>query len=151
MQQRTFILIKPDAIERHLGEEILDQLRAKGLVVLRMKKVIATKAQVLAHYKDVIQRVKVDYLERAFLHEFDQKLVWILIATHPKGDPVQVVRDIIGPTDPAKAKDDTIRGQFRNDTLELSIKEQRLLKNLIHASDSPEAVEREIAIWFGNK
>ena len=151
MQQRTFILIKPDAIERHLGEEILDQLRAKGLIVLRMKKVIATKTQVLTHYKDVIQRVKVDYLERAFLNEFEQKLVWILIATHPNGNPVQVVRDLIGPTDPAKANDDTIRGKFRNDTLELSIKEQRLLKNLIHASDSPESVEREIAIWFGTK
>jgi nucleoside-diphosphate kinase len=151
MQQRTFILVKPDAIERHLGEEILDQLRANGLVVLRMKKVIATKAQVLAHYRDVIDRLKVDYLEKAFLNEFEQKLVWIIIATHPKGNPVQTVRELIGPTDPAKAQDFTIRGKFRNDTLELSIKEQRLLKNLIHASDSPESAEKEIRIWFGDK
>ena len=82
MQKRTFILIKPDAIERHLGEEILDQLRANGLVVLRMKKVIATKPQIIAHYQDVIDRLKLDYIEKAILDEFENKLVWIIVATH---------------------------------------------------------------------
>ena len=150
MQQRTFILIKPDAIERHLGEEILDQLRASGLVVLRMKKVIVTQAQIIAHYQDVIDRLKLDYIEQAIIDEFDQKLVWIIVATHPKGNPIETVRNMIGPTDPAKAEDFTIRGQYGRDTMELSMKEHRMLKNLIHASDSPESVEREILIWFGN-
>ncbi|MFZ9782487.1 MAG: nucleoside-diphosphate kinase [Bacilli bacterium] len=149
MQQRTFILVKPDAIERHLGEEILDQLRANGLVVLRMKKVLATKEQILAHYRDVIDRLKLDYIEKAILDEFENKLVWIIVATHPKGNPIQTVRTMIGPTDPAKAEDFTIRGQFGRDTMELSMKEHRLLKNPIHASDSEEAVNREIRIWFG--
>jgi nucleoside-diphosphate kinase len=149
MQHRTFILIKPDAIERHLGEEILDQLRASGLVVLRMKKVIVTQAQIIAHYQDVIDRLKLDYIKQAILNEFDQKLVWIIVATHPKGNPIETVRNMIGPTDPAKAEDFTIRGQYGRDTMELSMKEHRMLKNLIHASDSPESVEREILIWFG--
>jgi nucleoside-diphosphate kinase len=149
MQQRTFILIKPDAIERHLGEEILDQLRANGLIVLRMKKVLVTQAQILAHYQEVIQRLKLPYIEQAILEEFDQKLVWIIVATHPKDNPIKTVRDMIGSTDPAKAEDFTIRGKFGNDTLELSLKEHRMLKNLIHASDSPESVEKEILIWFG--
>ena len=149
MQQRTFILIKPDAIERHLGEEILDQLRANGLIVLRMKKVLVTQAQILAHYQEVIQRLKLPYIEQAILEEFNQKLVWIIVATHPKDNPIKTVRDLIGSTDPAKAEDFTIRGKFGNDTLELSLKEHRMLKNLIHASDSPESVEKEILIWFG--
>jgi nucleoside-diphosphate kinase len=149
MQQRTFILIKPDAIERHLGEEILDQLRANGLIVLRMKKVLVTQAQILAHYQEVIQRLKLPYIEQAILEEFHQKLVWIIVATHPKDNPIKTVRDMIGSTDPAKAEDFTIRGKFGNDTLELSMKEHRMLKNLIHASDSPESVEKEILIWFG--
>jgi nucleoside-diphosphate kinase len=149
MQHRTFILIKPDAIERHLGEEILDQLRASGLVVLRMKKVIVTQAQIIAHYQDVIDRLKLDYIKQAILNEFDQKRVWIIVATHPKGNPIETVRNMIGPTDPAKAEDFTIRGQYGRDTMELSMKEHRMLKNLIHASDSPESVEREILIWFG--
>jgi nucleoside-diphosphate kinase len=149
MQHRTFILIKPDAIERHLGEEILDQLRASGLIVLRMKKVIVTKTQIISHYQDVIDRLKLNYIEQAILDEFDQKLVWIIVATHPKGNPIETVRKLIGPTDPAKAEDFTIRGQFGRDTMELSMKEHRMLKNLIHASDSPESVEREILIWFG--
>jgi nucleoside-diphosphate kinase len=148
MQQRTFILIKPDAIERHLGEEILDQLRSNGLVVLRMKKVIVSRAQILAHYEEVIQRLKLDYIEQAILDEFENKLVWIIVATMNQGDPIKKVRDMIGPTDPAKAEDFTIRGHFAHDTLELSMKEHRMLKNLIHASDSPESVEKEISIWF---
>jgi nucleoside-diphosphate kinase len=149
MQQRTFILIKPDAIERHLGEEILDQLRANGLIVLRMKKVIVSKSQILAHYEEVIQRLKLDYIEQAILNEFENKLVWVIVATMNKGDPIKTVRDMIGPTDPAKAEDFTIRGHYGHDTLELSMKEHRMLKNLIHASDTPESVEKEISIWFG--
>jgi nucleoside-diphosphate kinase len=148
MEKRTFILIKPDAIERHLGEEILDQLRANGLQVLRMKKVLATKAQILAHYQDVIDRLNLPYIEQAILDEFENKLVWIIVATMKKGDPILTVREMIGPTDPAKAEDFTIRGQFGRDTMELSMQEHRMLKNLIHASDSVEAAEKEIAIWF---
>lgn len=148
MEKRTFILIKPDAIERHLGEEILDQLRANGLIVLRMKKVLVTKSQIIAHYQDIIDRLKLDYIEQAILDEFDNKLVWIIVATMKKGDPIQTVRQMIGPTDPAKAEDFTIRGHYGRDTMELSMKEHRMLKNLIHASDSVEAAEKEIAIWF---
>jgi nucleoside-diphosphate kinase len=114
-----------------------------------MKKVIATKSQILAHYQDVIDRLKLDYIQQAMLDEFDQKLVWIIVATHPKGNPIETVRNLIGPTDPAKAEDFTIRGQYGRDTMELSMKEHRMLKNLIHASDSPESVEREILLWFG--
>jgi nucleoside-diphosphate kinase len=106
-------------------------------------------SKILAHYQEVIQRLKLPYIEQAILEEFNQKLVWIIVATHPKDNPIKTVRDMIGSTDPAKAEDFTIRGKFGNDTLELSMKEHRMLKNLIHASDSPESVEKEILIWFG--
>jgi nucleoside-diphosphate kinase len=148
MEKQTFILIKPDAIERKLGEEILDQLRANGLIVLRMKKVIVKEAQILAHYAELIQRLKLDYIKQSILDEFVDKLVWVIVATMKVGDPIKTVRDMIGPTDPAKAEDFTIRGRYGKDTLELSLKEHRLLKNLIHASDSLASAQEEISIWF---
>jgi len=148
MDKQTFILIKPDAIERQLGEEILDQLRTHGLIVLRMKKVIVSEKQILTHYSELIERLKLDYIRQSIIDEFVGKLVWVIAATMKIGDPIKTVRDMIGPTDPAKAEDFTIRGRYGKDTLELSLKEHRLLKNLIHASDSLLAAQEEMKIWF---
>ncbi|WP_232533949.1 nucleoside-diphosphate kinase [Plantactinospora sp. KBS50] len=54
-----------------------------------------------------------------------------------------------GPTGPAAAGPDTIRGQFAADSLEKAIAEGRLIDNLIHSSDSTEVVPRDFGIWYG--
>ncbi|MEI7667708.1 MAG: nucleoside-diphosphate kinase, partial [Erysipelotrichaceae bacterium] len=63
-------------------------------------------------------------------------------------DIVAQVRTIVGPTDPAKADPNTIRGRFGTDTMEKSKSEKRLLRNLIHASDSDENAQKELELWF---
>ena len=65
-----------------------------------------------------------------------------------RGDIVPFVRTVVGATDPQKAAPGTIRGDLGRDSLEASMAENRMCENLIHASDSPQAVREEAAIWF---
>lgn len=149
MDQTTFVLIKPDAMKLGLADMILERFRQEGLTVLRSKKVRVEKEKILTHYEDVLKRLNKDYLEQAILDEFLDQDVLILVLTETNDDPITHVRTIIGATDPAKAAPTSLRGQFVHDTLEASNVEKRWLRNLIHASDSPEAVKKETELWFG--
>jgi nucleoside-diphosphate kinase len=61
---------------------------------------------------------------------------------------VAKVRELIGATDPSKAGPDTIRGKYSDDSMDLAKQQQRLVHNLIHASDSDENAHKEIELWF---
>ncbi|MBL7256065.1 nucleoside-diphosphate kinase [Paractinoplanes lichenicola] len=130
--ERSLVLLKPDAVRRGLLGEILGRFERKGLVVeaLELRTMDATLAD--QHYAD--------HVEKAFyppLKEFmtSGPLVALVLA----GDEViEVVRAMIGSTDGRKAAAGTIRGDFA-----LSNRE-----NLVHASDSPESAQRELALWF---
>ena len=148
MEHTTFVLIKPDAMKLGLADTILERFRQEGLTVLRSKKVRVEKEKILTHYEDVLARLNKDYLAQAILDEFLDQEVMILVLSEQDRDPITHVRTIIGATDPSKADPSSLRGQFIHDTLEQSIIEKRWLRNLIHASDSPEAVVKETALWF---
>jgi nucleoside-diphosphate kinase len=148
MEPTTFVLIKPDAMKLGLADTILERFRQEGLTVLRSKKVRVEKETILTHYEEVLARLNKDYLSQAILDEFLDQDVLILVLSEKDQDPIKHVRTIIGATDPSKADPTSLRGQFIHDTLEQSIVEKRWLRNLIHASDSPEAVQKETALWF---
>lgn len=149
MDHTTFVLIKPDAMKLGLAETIVERFRAEGLTILRSKKVRVEKEKILEHYDDVLKRLNKDYLAQAILDEFEDQEVLLLLLSDTSTDPIKKVRTIIGTTDPAKADPSSIRGQFIHDTLDASIQEKRWLRNLVHASDSDEAVIRETKLWFG--
>lgn len=144
---QTFILLKPDAIERNLVEPILDYFKQKDVIIHKQLELIAKEPTILAHYDDVIKRVG-DFLAPRFIEEFNNKKVIAVILESDHENLIDLVREWIGPTDPAKANKDTIRGKYANDSMEASKQEGRLLRNLIHASDSFEAFEREVSLWF---
>lgn len=149
MDHTTFVLIKPDAMKLGLSETLVERFRAEGLTILRSKKVRVEKEKILEHYDDVLKRLNKDYLAQAILDEFEDQEVLLLLLSDTSTDPIKKVRTIIGATDPAKADPSSIRGQFIHDTLDASIQEKRWLRNLVHASDSEEAVIRETKLWFG--
>jgi nucleoside-diphosphate kinase len=130
--ERSLVLIKPDAVRRGLIGEVLARFERKGLVVeaLELRTMDATLAD--QHYAD--------HVDKAFyppLKEFMTSAP--LAALVLSGDNViEVVRAMIGATDGRKAAAGTIRGD-----LSLSNRE-----NLVHASDSPQSAERELALWF---
>jgi nucleoside-diphosphate kinase len=132
MNERTLVLIKPDALRRGLAGEILSRFERKGLTIAALELREATGAILDQHYAE--------HVEKGFyppLREF--MLSGDLLALILEGDSaISVVRELNGSTDGRKAAPGTIRGD-----LSLSNRE-----NLVHGSDSPESAAREIGIWF---
>jgi nucleoside-diphosphate kinase len=130
--ERSLVLIKPDAVRRGLLGEILSRFERKGLVIeaLELRTMDASLAD--AHYAE--------HVDKAFYPPLKTFMTsGPLAALVLSGDSViEVVRGMIGATDGRKAAAGTIRGD-----LALSNRE-----NLVHASDSPESAERELALWF---
>lgn len=150
MDHTTFIMLKPDALEAHLENKILDIFREEGITVLRKKTVVVDELLILKHYEEVIERLKdkvPDFSSRV-KKEFVDKTVKIFELGYHHHDIVDKVRTLIGATDPAKADPKSIRGKYASDTMEKSVLEGRMLRNLIHASDSDENAKKELKLWF---
>lgn len=145
---QTFVMLKPDAIERHLEKHIIDIFIEEGYDILRQKRVIVTKDIILSHYDEVIKRLDLEYFTAAIIDAFDGKDVIVLELKHAQKDCIQAIRTLIGATDPSKADQDSIRGKYGKDSFEKASKEKRMINNLIHASDSIESYEKEVALWF---
>ena len=130
--QRTLVLLKPDAVERHLVGEIVRRYESKGLSIVALELRTADQATAQAHYAEHVGR---PYY--AGLEEFITS--GPLVALVLEGErAIEAVRSVNGTTDSAVAAPGTIRG-------DLSLYKN---KNLVHASDSAESAAREIAIWF---
>ncbi|MGJ0122514.1 nucleoside-diphosphate kinase [Staphylococcus hominis] len=132
--ERTFLMIKPDAVQRNLIGEIISRIERKGLKIVGGKFIIPTKDTVNVHYAE--------HTEKPFFH----KLVSFLtsgpvFAMVVEGEnAVAVSRHIIGKTNPTEADPGTIRGDYG-----LTVG-----RNIIHGSDSVESAEREINLWFND-
>jgi len=151
MKQSTFIMFKPDAVDRDLVTIILQIFEKNGFTVENSIDVCVDEKLILAHYKDVIDALKLDYLESAILKTFVGKCVPACMISKDTEDIIHEVRELVGATDPAKASPFSIRGRFGQDHMSQAISEKRMLKNLIHASDSMESAQKEMNLWFNYK
>lgn len=147
--EKTFILIKPDAIKRQLTEEIIDILKKNGFEIVRSKYVEVHEARILSHYKNVIESLNIPYFKKAVIDCFSGQTVWIA-ELMSKENTIIKLRQLIGATDPMKAEPHTIRGKYGLDSFEAATREQRMIENLVHASDSYEAADFELSLWFDN-
>ncbi|MBV8780562.1 MAG: nucleoside-diphosphate kinase [Phycisphaerae bacterium] len=132
--ERTLIILKPDALQRHLIGDIIARFDRKGLQVLGLKLMKIPKELAETHYDA--------HKERPFfpgLVHFMTSSPVIVIALAGK-DAINVARKLIGATNSAKAEPGTIRGDFG---MSGSF-------NLVHGSDSPESAMRELTLFFKN-
>ncbi|GAB3860029.1 nucleoside-diphosphate kinase [Micromonospora andamanensis] len=130
--ERTLVLIKPDAVRRGLVGEIISRFERKGLRIDAMVSRTMDAALADEHYAEHVDKPFYPPL-KAFM------TAGPLVALVLSGDAViEVVRGLIGATDGRKAAAGTIRGD-----LSLSNRE-----NLVHASDSADSAKRELALWF---
>ncbi|MEK7617413.1 MAG: nucleoside-diphosphate kinase [Patescibacteria group bacterium] len=167
MLQRTLILVKPDAMERNLSEEIIRRYKKAGLKVVKKKKMVAPLKIIEKHYPmdpDYLRSIgeKTIAAGQKVKSPEDQgrKVVtWLrgfitsgpIIALLLEGeDAVNVAREVTGFTDPATAEKGTIRGDLGTDNILDANREERPVYNLIHASGSKEEAEKEIRLWFGS-
>jgi len=135
IMERSLVLVKPDAVQRGLTGKIISRLESKGLKIVAMKMLHLDKRLARRHY--AIHRGK------AF---FDDLVSFItsspLVAIVFEGkNAVDIIRQMMGATDPTKASSGTIRGDFGID----------IGHNLIHGSDSLENAAKEIDLFFSAK
>jgi nucleoside-diphosphate kinase len=131
VNQRTLVLVKPDGVRRKLVGEVVRRLEQKTLDIVAMRMMTIDKELASEHYAE--------HLEKPF---FGELLEFItsgpVIAMAVEGDDaITVVRQMMGATDPKKAAQGTIRGDYGLITTE----------NLVHGSDSPESAERELKLF----
>ncbi|MEI4461268.1 nucleoside-diphosphate kinase [Exiguobacterium indicum] len=130
--EQTFLMVKPDGVERGLIGEIIGRIERKGFIIREMKMMNVTEELAKAHYEE--------HAEKPFFGELVAFLTsGPVVALRVEGaDVVAVSRLMIGKTKPLEAAPGTIRGDFAN----------TMSENVIHGSDSVESAERELALWF---
>ena len=130
--ERTFAIIKPDAVERKLAGKILARIEEAGFTVRAMRLQHLSKSEAEGFY--AVHRERPFFGE---LTEFMSSAPCVVLALE-KENAVKSWRDLMGATDPAKADEGTIRKEFAN-----SIGE-----NAVHGSDSEENAQIELAYFF---
>jgi len=130
--ERSLVLIKPDAIQRGLAGEIISRMEKKGLKIIAMKMLHMDKNLAQRHY--AIHKGKAFFDD---LVNFITSSPVIAIVLQGK-NAVEIIRQMMGETDPAKAYSGTIRGDFGID----------IGHNLVHGSDSLENASKEIDLFF---
>ncbi len=147
MSKTTFVMLKPDALERKLVREIISYFSDRGIFPKLFDLQTATAEKITAHYAEHIEKFGPEF-EQKMKAMFEGKSVIPIVLTGTD-DVIQDVRSIVGATEPAKAEAGTIRGDLgAGDSYEKANAEHRVVANLIHASDSEEAVRRETEIWL---
>ncbi len=132
MIERTLVLVKPDGVQRLLVGRILTRYEERGLKLVALKLVSVDRRLADRHY--AVHRERPFF--RGLVEFITSGPVVALVLEGP--DAVAVVRAMNGATRPAQADPGTIRGDLALETAQ----------NLVHASDSPETAEAELALWF---
>ncbi len=129
---RTFVMIKPDGVQRGLVGMIIARLEAKGLKLVAARFDVLTEKRFTEQYREHLQKPFFLSLKQFILGGPVFLMVW------EGRDVVPLVRKMVGATNPQEAAPGSIRGDFGIDTG----------RNVIHASDSEKSAKREIAIHF---
>lgn len=175
-RQRTFCIVKPDAVMRGLTGEIVKRIEKVGLKIVALKMVRASKETILKHYpmndqawvdrlgeKGLSTFTELELDAAEFLGSSDKsqigKAVTEALVRYMTSGPVicmvvegiqaiDMVRKLAGSTLPFKAEMGTIRGDFSVDSPAVANVEGRSIHNLFHASENAKEAANEIKLWF---
>jgi nucleoside-diphosphate kinase len=130
--ERSLVLIKPDAMERGLGGTIIGRLQQQGLKLLALKMLHVDENLAKRHYAI--------HKDKPFFNDLVEYITSTpIIACVLEGEgAIDLIRQIMGATDPAKAEAGTVRADFGLD----------IQRNATHASDSEENARKEIELFF---
>lgn len=131
--EKTFLMVKPDGVQRNLIGEIVSRFEKKGFQLVGAKLTNVSRELAEQHYAE--------HKERPFFGELVDFITSgpVFAMVWQGNNVISTARSMMGKTNPADAASGTIRGDFATS----------VGMNIIHGSDSPESAEREIALWFG--
>lgn len=132
MIQKSFVMMKPDAVQRRLMGKIMSRFEDKGLQIVAVKLIQIDEELAKTHYGE--------HAEKPFFPSLVEYITSspALAMVIEGEEAITTIRKLVGATNPLEADLGTIRGDFGMDTG----------RNIIHASDSPASAEREIGLFF---
>jgi nucleoside-diphosphate kinase len=169
--ERTLVVIKPDGVQRTLIGEIIGRYERTGLKLVGLKMVVPTADMIEKHYtldpewrRITGEKTIKGYRDKGLKppHEDPLRITEILLGNLKKymtsgpvvamvwqgAHAVAIVRKLTGGTEPLLSDVGTIRGDYVLDSYQMTDADGRAIRNLIHASGSPEEAELEIKHWF---
>lgn len=141
--QQILIILKPEVLDQFLLGEILSRFDKAKLRPVAIKQRTPTQSEMMTHYSDCQKKYGPEVTQQIIKRISRGPCIFIIYQSKSDNPEIKnlidyVRTDIVGATDPSKSAKGTIRGDLATD----------IKYNLIHASDSPEAVTREIDLWF---
>jgi nucleoside-diphosphate kinase len=134
-KQRTFVMIKPDAVQRGLIGNIIGRFEAKGIKIVAMKLVSVSRELAEKHYG--FHKGK-PFFEPTVNYIISSPVVALVLEGI---NCIEIVRNMMGKTNPVEALPGTIRGDYG----------QCIGRNIVHGSDGPDTAEFEINLWFSSE
>ena len=131
-KERTFVIIKPDAVQRGIIGEIISRFERKGIKIVAMKMESVSRELAEKHYG--VHKGK-PFFEPTVEYITSSPVVALILEGN---NTIEMVRNMMGKTDPQKAELGTIRGDFG----------QFIGRNIIHGSDGADTAKFEIDLWF---
>ena len=169
-QERTFVIIKPDTVQRSLIGEVIKRFEQTGLKCTAMKMFVPQEEPLIKHYNKsdewflkkgtnvindlMAQGLPIDKEPMEYGKDIIRTIVKYMTAAPviamvwEGNQAVAVVTKIVGTTEPATSDVGTLRGDYTIDSYGHASFENRAVRNLVHCSDAVSEAEREIAIWF---
>jgi nucleoside-diphosphate kinase len=148
--ERTLVIFKPDAVMRGIVGEILTRFERVGLKIVAAKMLQPDYEHFFEHYEG-IGTLKTRKGEAVFETQLKEMQMGPVIALVLEGmEAVELVRKLVGPTEPKVAPPGTIRGDYSHMTYNQAIATKRGVPNVVHASADAEEAKKEIAHWFSD-
>ena len=144
--EKTLVLLKPDAIHRGIVGEILNRFERIGAKMIGMKLLVSEKDTAMKHYTEDLAKRRGEKIREMMI---EMLISGPIVAIVFEGvDIVEVVRKLVGATEPKSATPGTIRGDFAHVSYKYADERGIGIFNLIHASATLDEAEVEINVWF---
>jgi len=172
-KERSFLIIKPDGVQRSLVGEIIKRIERTGLKIVALKLTMADEERLWKHYDKndewfskkgqviandrkangmVVDKEPIEYGKDIIRQLISYMTAGPVVMMVIEGNQaVAVVKKLVGGTEPTTSDVGTIRGDFTIDSYAITAVDERAVRNLIHCSDMPEEAEKEIALWLDPK
>ena len=146
MIQRTLVLLKPDALDRGIVGEIVTRFERVGAKIVGMKLLVSEKDTAMQHYTEDLAKRRGEKVRELMISMLTSGPIVALVLEGI--EIVEVVRKMVGGTEPKTAAPGTIRGDYAHVSFKYADEQGIGVFNLIHASGSPEEAPVEIDVWF---
>ncbi len=146
LTEQTLVILKPDALDRGIVGEIITRFERVGMKMVGMKLLVSEKDTAARHYTEDLAKRRGEHVRAMMIEMLTSGPILAMVLEGI--DAVEVVRKMVGATEPKSATPGTIRGDYAHVSYRFADEKKIGVFNLIHASASPEEAVTEINIWF---